>query len=325
MTIEPGRRREKRDDRSWSASLGARLRGLLDRFADAPVGPAAADVAGHRIVDVGIGGTRVAREQRRGGHDLARLAVAALHDLAVEPGLLDPGAGRGRTDRLDRGDRGAADAVDGGDAGADGDAVDMHGAGAAQRQAAAELGAGHAEHVAQHPEERRVAVDIDAVGAAVDFDGEGHGVLLSAGTRPVQLRSILPDIPDFASLIRATNWRAAYRSCHSAVREASNKNQVRRSASSIQFSNTLAVAISPCSSQRPCVSRNLSVSRLLSSRNSASMSIGVTKSASLSRIRCKRAMWPIERSVVPPILRTRSAIASVAPKIWSLCSSSERW
>ena len=33
-----------------------------------------------------------------------------------------------------------------------GDAVDMHGAGAAQRHAAAELGAGHAEHVAQHPQ-----------------------------------------------------------------------------------------------------------------------------------------------------------------------------
>ena len=37
---------------------------------------------------------RVAREQRRGRHDLARLAVAALRHLAVEPGLLDPGARR---------------------------------------------------------------------------------------------------------------------------------------------------------------------------------------------------------------------------------------
>ena len=56
-----------------------------------------------------------------------------------------------------------------------GGAVDMHGAGAAQRHAAAELRAGHAEHVAQHPEQRRVAVDIDAVCSPVDFDGEGHG------------------------------------------------------------------------------------------------------------------------------------------------------
>ena len=62
---------------------------------------------------------------------------------------------------------------------------------------------------------------------------------------------------------------------------------------------------------------------LLSSRSSASMSIGVTKSPSLSRIRCKRPMCPIERNVVPPILRTRSAMASVMAKIWSPCSSGE--
>src|SRR5439155_26692752 len=52
----------------------------------------------------------------------------------------------------------------------------MHGARAAQRHAAAELRAGHAKHVAQDPEQRRVAIDIDAVCVAVDFDGEGHGV-----------------------------------------------------------------------------------------------------------------------------------------------------
>src|SRR5260370_7087483 len=85
-----------------SASLRARLRGLLDRFANAGIGAAAADVAGHRVVDVGIRRTRVACKQRRSRHDLARLAVAALGDLAVEPGLLDLGARRGLADRLDR-------------------------------------------------------------------------------------------------------------------------------------------------------------------------------------------------------------------------------
>ena len=53
----------------------------------------------------------------------------------------------------------------------------MHGAGAAERHAAAELRAGHAEHVAQHPEEWRVAVNIDAMCVPVDFNGEGHGIL----------------------------------------------------------------------------------------------------------------------------------------------------
>ena len=51
----------------------------------------------------------------------------------------------------------------------------MHRTRAAQRHAAAQLRAGDAEYVAQHPEERRVAVYIDAVCIAVDFNGEGHG------------------------------------------------------------------------------------------------------------------------------------------------------
>ena len=56
MRPGPERRVAMRGDRgSWSASLSARLRGLLDRFANADIGPAAADVAGHRVVDVGIG------------------------------------------------------------------------------------------------------------------------------------------------------------------------------------------------------------------------------------------------------------------------------
>src|ERR1700704_2542425 len=158
-----------------SASLWARLRGLLDRFANAGIGAAAADVAGHRVVDVGIRRMRVAREQRRSRHDLARLAVAALNDLAVEPGLLDLGAGRGLADRLDRRDLRCADAVDRGDAGGGGRAVDMDGTRAAERHAAAEFRAGHAEHVAQYPQERRVTVDIDRPIDAIDLDGGSHG------------------------------------------------------------------------------------------------------------------------------------------------------
>ena len=50
------------------------------------------------------------------------------------------------------------------------------------------------------------------------------------------------------------------------------------------------------------------VSCLLSSRSSASMSSGVTNSASLSSTRLSLLIWPIERIVVPPILRARSAI-----------------
>ena len=53
-------------------------------------------------------------------------------------------------------------------AGAHRDAVDMHGAGAALRDAAAVLGAGQADLLAHHPQQRRVRLDIDVEGFAID-------------------------------------------------------------------------------------------------------------------------------------------------------------
>src|ERR1700730_13317428 len=97
MTIDRSRGSGKRGDReSWSASLSRRVCGLLEGIANADIGSAAADVAGHRVVDVGIRRMWIAREERRSRHDLAGLAVAALHDLPVEPSLLDLGGRRGR-------------------------------------------------------------------------------------------------------------------------------------------------------------------------------------------------------------------------------------
>ena len=55
--------------------------------------------------------------------------------------------------------------------------IDMHGARAAERHAASELRAGHTQHIAQDPEQRCIAVDIDVVRVPVDFDDEGHDVL----------------------------------------------------------------------------------------------------------------------------------------------------
>ena len=119
----------------------------------------------------------VARQQRRSRHDLARLAGTALRNPPVEPGFLDLGTRRSGADHLDCLDLGVPNAVDRRDAGTGGSAVDMHCAGAAQRHAAAEFCTGHTKHIAQDPEERRVAVDIDVVCVAVDFDGEGHDEL----------------------------------------------------------------------------------------------------------------------------------------------------
>src|SRR5881396_4008499 len=72
---------------------------------------------------------------------------------------------------------------------------------------------------------------------------------------------------------------------HCRPRFISDRNQVRRSVSSIQTSIRLAVATSRCSSHTLCASRRRAASVLLSSANSAIMSKGSTYSASLSSTR----------------------------------------
>src|SRR3954468_9656551 len=57
----------------------------LDGFADSNVSHAAADIPRHYRVDVGIGRVGIVLDQRRCLHDLARLAVAALWRLQLEP------------------------------------------------------------------------------------------------------------------------------------------------------------------------------------------------------------------------------------------------
>jgi len=52
------------------------------------IGAAAADVAAHRAVDQRVVGVRVLSEERRGAHDLARLAETALRHAELDPRLL---------------------------------------------------------------------------------------------------------------------------------------------------------------------------------------------------------------------------------------------
>ena len=123
----------------------------MDGFADTLVGAAAADVAAHGVIDVGIARMWIACQKRRSRHDLSRLAVAALDDLMVKPGLLNLGACRRVADRLDCRDLRFAETFDAGDAGTRRDAINMYGARAALRDATPEFGAGHTEYVSQHP------------------------------------------------------------------------------------------------------------------------------------------------------------------------------
>src|SRR4051794_26128176 len=61
----------------------------LDRAHDAQVGAAAAQIVGERLLDVAVRGVAVPVEQLLGHHDHAIDAVAALHRLLVDEGLLD--------------------------------------------------------------------------------------------------------------------------------------------------------------------------------------------------------------------------------------------
>src|SRR5512146_1773997 len=78
--------RNWRRERSCTVLMSGSLRGAVDGRADARVGAAAADVAGHRLVDVGVARVRLGLEQRHRAHDLARLAVAALRHVVGDPG-----------------------------------------------------------------------------------------------------------------------------------------------------------------------------------------------------------------------------------------------
>ena len=59
------------------------------------------------------------------------------------------------------------------------DAVEMHGAGAAEAAAAAELGADEIEVIAQDPEQRRLRIDVELDGAVVDGQrNDGHASVI---------------------------------------------------------------------------------------------------------------------------------------------------
>src|SRR5882762_10303408 len=162
--------------------LGVRraVRRVLDSLADSHISAAATDVPRHGGVDIAIARVGLGGEQRRCGHDLAGLAVAALRHLQLDPGLLDLLASGGGTNGLDRSDALAGRGRDRRDARAHRLAVEVDRARAAQSEAATEFRAGHSEHIAQHPEQRRVVVDIDAAGFAVDCQRMWHLSLLKA-------------------------------------------------------------------------------------------------------------------------------------------------
>src|SRR4029453_14642925 len=112
-----------------------RRRGAVDGPADSDISAAAADIGD--AVDVFVGGVRLFLQQRHRGHDLARLAVAALRHVFGEPSRLhrmELPVGRGEA--LNGDDVLAGRSRHGNRAGAHRDTADMDGAGAALGDAA---------------------------------------------------------------------------------------------------------------------------------------------------------------------------------------------
>ena len=116
-------------------------------------GAATADI-GDVGVDVGVGRLRLVLEQRRHRHDHAALAIAALRHVVFEPGLLHLVQHAVLRQPFDGGDLPAVDRAQRHRARAHRDAVDMDGAGAALRDAAAVFGAGQSDRLPQHPQQR---------------------------------------------------------------------------------------------------------------------------------------------------------------------------
>lgn len=149
----------------------------MDGFADALVRAAAANVAAHEIVDIGVARIRFFRQQRDGRHNLPRLTVTALWDIFGNPGLLDGMQAFGRNS-FDGRDFFPGDAADLRDAGTRRFTIDVNGTRAAQRHTATKFCAGHTESVAEDPKERHFGTDVDRLGFSVECEGDGHGALL---------------------------------------------------------------------------------------------------------------------------------------------------
>src|SRR6267378_8430147 len=117
----------------------------MDRVFDALVTAAAADVARHRFAYLVVGGFWVFHQQRGGLHDLAGLAIAALRDISLAPGLLNGVIARGMK-AFDC--RDLADHVGNrGDAGAHGLLINNNSACAAESLAAAKFRARQSDFV----------------------------------------------------------------------------------------------------------------------------------------------------------------------------------
>src|SRR5262249_46500800 len=129
-------------------SFRSNLSGTMDGFADPQIGSTTAQVRDF-VLDVGVGGPALLRQQRGGSHDLTGLAIPACRDTVFDPRGLErmvPAQPFDGCDRL------AFCFIGGQGAGPDGPAAHMYRACSAKPGAASVLCSSQPDRVAQHPE-----------------------------------------------------------------------------------------------------------------------------------------------------------------------------
>ena len=165
-----------------------RLRGgVLDRLDDVHVSGAAAEIPGDGLADLGFAGVRIAFEQRGPGHEHAGRAEAALEAVLLLEALLQRGHAVGPREPLHGADLGPVGLHGQDGARLHGHAVHQHGAGAAVRGVAADVGAGEREVVADQVHQQEPRVDGGRVRFAVHGDVDvvcGHRFILLRARAP---------------------------------------------------------------------------------------------------------------------------------------------
>ncbi len=153
------------------------------------MGAAAALQSFERRLDLGFGRLLLVAQERRGCHDPAVDAVAALRHLLLDIGGLQRMRLVGRAEAGERDDFSSADLRKRRPARARRLAVEMHDAGAALAEPAAEMRIVEIKIAAQSIEQRHVRLGLDRVDLAVDVEREFsvHGAASSLSVAAVSV------------------------------------------------------------------------------------------------------------------------------------------
>jgi len=148
------------------------FRSLVNGRPNAWVSAAPADIA-DVLIDIVVGGLGNLLQERRRCHQHARLTVTALRNVHGDPEALQRMAGV-RAQSLDRPNPGSNGRFQRELAGPHSSIVDMHSAGTALGDTTTEFSSGHAEMIAQYPEQRRRWIGIDRNRLIVYREGQCH-------------------------------------------------------------------------------------------------------------------------------------------------------